>query len=317
MTKIFKTHNQQLTILRKRGLIVPTTGTPKRVLEKENYYNLINGYKELFIAVPATTTTQEQYIAGTNFSEIKALYDFDFELRMTLIKRIFRVENNIKSSIAYIFSKKYGHDNYLKLENFDLNVSPRKKVARIQEIVNLIKGIQGEIAKNVTKHESIKHYMTQHGYVPLWVLVNVLTFGTLGKFFSLMKQVDRQEVGKSFNINESALNNMIGILTLVRNKCAHDERLFDFSSKTQIATNSIHTRLGIPLNAGGQPSYGTHDLFAAIICLKLLSGPLEFKKMITEIKDTIEYFDRQLNVINIDVVLNKMGFPNNWYDIRA
>ena len=46
--KEYKTFNQQLTILRNRGLIVPTDGKPKRFLEQENYYNVINGYKDLF-----------------------------------------------------------------------------------------------------------------------------------------------------------------------------------------------------------------------------------------------------------------------------
>ena len=47
--KEYKTFNQQLTILRNRGLIVPTDGKPKRFLEQENYYNVINGYKDLFL----------------------------------------------------------------------------------------------------------------------------------------------------------------------------------------------------------------------------------------------------------------------------
>lgn len=39
--KPFKTHNQQLKILRDRGLEVPSE--KKRDLENENYYNIING----------------------------------------------------------------------------------------------------------------------------------------------------------------------------------------------------------------------------------------------------------------------------------
>ena len=46
--KPFKTWNQQLTILRKRGLEVPSNS--KRSLEKIGYYTLINGYKNLLMA---------------------------------------------------------------------------------------------------------------------------------------------------------------------------------------------------------------------------------------------------------------------------
>jgi abortive infection bacteriophage resistance protein len=46
--KPFKTHRQQIKILRDRGLIV---NSPKalRILERENYYNVINGYKDPFL----------------------------------------------------------------------------------------------------------------------------------------------------------------------------------------------------------------------------------------------------------------------------
>ena len=32
-----------------------------RILERENYYNVINGYKELFLASKATATADEAY----------------------------------------------------------------------------------------------------------------------------------------------------------------------------------------------------------------------------------------------------------------
>lgn len=49
--KPFKTHRQQLRILRDRGLTISKDGEGSkvmRVLEKENYYNVINGYKDPF-----------------------------------------------------------------------------------------------------------------------------------------------------------------------------------------------------------------------------------------------------------------------------
>lgn len=49
LDKVFKTHNQQLKILRNKGLTIKNGSKAKQILEKENYYNLINGYKDLFI----------------------------------------------------------------------------------------------------------------------------------------------------------------------------------------------------------------------------------------------------------------------------
>ena len=81
--KEYKTFNQQLTILRQRGMIVPTDGTPKRFLEQENYYNVINGYKDLFLKKDANGVPldPEEYQTNTHFKELKALFLFDRELR--------------------------------------------------------------------------------------------------------------------------------------------------------------------------------------------------------------------------------------------
>ena len=37
-----------------------------------------------------------------------------------------------------------------------------------------------------------------YGYLPLWVLNNILTLGTISKFYSLMKQNERQTISKIF-----------------------------------------------------------------------------------------------------------------------
>lgn len=48
-----------------------------RILEQENYYNVINGYKSLFLEREATDVLDEKYKEGTTFNEVYALYCFD------------------------------------------------------------------------------------------------------------------------------------------------------------------------------------------------------------------------------------------------
>lgn len=313
--KVFRTHNQQLKILRRRGLEVPKNGTPKRILEKVNYYNLINGYKDLFIDSPGTDTTEERYKQGAKFLEIYALYTFDYELKMILLSRILQIEKTLKSEIAYVFSKKYGYDNYLKISNFEIYPNSHKDYnKRLKDVTSLISNIQHDIAKHV-RNNSIKHYLTNHGYIPLWVLVNILTFGRISYFYEYMKPAERNEVARIYNIRDGELLSLIKILTLCRNKCAHDERLYNFYSRESIKDNKIHSSLGIPKNKSGTYKKGKHDLFAVLIAIKILLNKKSFKKMILEIKKSLEALDKQLSVISIDEILDKMGFPSNWIDI--
>lgn len=179
--KSYKSYRQQLNILRSRGMVIGKGSQGSRVmriLECENYYNVINGYKELFLASKATATADEAYKTGTTFDEVYALYNFDRELRNIYLKYLLKLENTFKTVIAHEFSAKYGHDNYLKIENFD-NSTERN----ISSSIKLIGDIQQEIARQMSKHHQVvTHYITEHGYIPLWVLVNVLTFGKIENF---------------------------------------------------------------------------------------------------------------------------------------
>lgn len=99
-----------------------------RILESENYYNIINGYKELFLDSKATKNTDERYKAGTTFDEVYALYNFDRELRHIYLKYLLKLENTFKTVIAHEFSAKYGYNNYLELENFYKNMKISDKI---------------------------------------------------------------------------------------------------------------------------------------------------------------------------------------------
>lgn len=314
--KQFSSHDKQLRILRKRGLDVPYSGTPKRILEKENYYNVINGYKDLFISRVATSTTPEQYKNGARFSEIFALYNFDNEIKMIFLKRILRIENNLKSEIAYYFSKTFGHDNYLKMENFELfSQGHPEHNKRLDGVIKLISGIQNDIS-NHFRHPSIKHYLLEHSYIPLWVLITILTFGRVSHFYEYMQPRERNNVARIYGVSDNDLKNLIKILSLCRNKCAHDERLYKFYNRAAINNNYIHNRLSIPKSRGGNPKKGKHDLFAVLIAIKILLGKSHFNKMVTELKGAVYTLSNELYTISIDDVLDEMGFPSNWEDIK-
>lgn len=97
--KSYKSYRQQLTILRSRGMIIGKGSQGARVmriLERENYYNIINGYKDLFLASKSTANTDEVYKTGTTFNEVYALYNFDRELRNIYLKYLLKLEDGVK-----------------------------------------------------------------------------------------------------------------------------------------------------------------------------------------------------------------------------
>lgn len=47
------------------------------------------------------------------------LSKFDGSMRIIYLENILKIENILKTLVAYYFSEEYGHDNYLKIDNFD------------------------------------------------------------------------------------------------------------------------------------------------------------------------------------------------------
>ena len=80
----YKTFDDQINILQERGLINNDIDQAKEILEIHNYYNVINGYKDLFCYTDENKN--EKFIKGTTFNEIYSLYEFDRELRTIIFK---------------------------------------------------------------------------------------------------------------------------------------------------------------------------------------------------------------------------------------
>ncbi|AJK51216.1 Abi family protein [Mycoplasma capricolum] len=122
--KEFKTFEEQIEILKSRGLIISNEQKAIEILKQENYYNIVNGYKDLFLK-KSLDNNKDIFIENTNFDELYSLFLFDRELRSILLKYILIFERDFKTTIAYNFSKKYNKNNridsYLYPENYKDN----------------------------------------------------------------------------------------------------------------------------------------------------------------------------------------------------
>ena len=106
------------------------------------------------------------------------------------------------------------------------------------------------------------------------------------------------------------------ILSNFRNLCAHEDILFDHKTQRPIPDTRFHAGLYIP-KTDGEYIYGKEDLFALIIIMKQMLSRDEFKLMINELTYEIDVLEGKLNVINIDKVLDTIGFPLNFREISC
>ena len=305
--KEHKTFNQQLTILRNRGVVVPTNGKPKRFLEQENYYNVINGYKDLFLVKDSNNlpVEPELYQEGTHFNELKALFLFDRELRILLLKYLLIFENSIKTTVAYEFSKKYPRKNaYLDIANFVDN-DPKKV---LQQISILTKTIHDKVDRT----GAIKHYIEEHGEVPLWVLVNFLTMGNIANFYNILTDSTKNIIAKfytdkyrtqnkdnTFRLSSADLSACLKVANLVRNICAHDERLYN--------VNLRNVRISQIANHFGIRRYDNKRFIVLILFLKIVLDKKDFQRLYKALRNLFNQYADEFKTVVFDDILNTMG----------
>lgn len=303
--KVFKTIQEQISILESKGLIIDDYLFTEDILIRENYF-FISGYRHLFLKSPK----DRNFIKGTTFRELYALFNFDRQVRNIVFKNLLIIENNLKSIISYQLSKKYGfrEKDYLRPENFT------KVPDKQRQLNDTLKKMKRQIRVNGAQHSATSHYLKNYGYIPLWVVVKVLSFGIVGELYTVMKREDQEEIANIYDLSIDNLLTYLPILSNYRNLCAHEDILYDHRTQKIIGDTKYHDGLDIP-TTDGEYIYGKDDLFALIIILKQLLRPEEFRLLINELSYEIDILCGKLKVINIGKVLDTMGFPRNFREI--
>ena len=303
--KVFKSIEEQVEILRNKGLVIEDDEYVKSILLRENYFFLM-GYRHSFLKKDAS----RKFIEGTSFNELYSLFMFDRAFRNIIFKNILIVENNYKSIFSYVLSGNYGYKekDYLNPSNFVQSEDKKSQVS------DLIRKLKRQYRVNGKQHGATSHYMVNYGYIPLWIGIKVISFGLMSELYSILKSEDASRIAKIYNIEVKSLEVFLPILANYRNLCAHEDILFDHFTQRTIPDNIYHHILNIP-KVDGEYVNGKNDIFALILILKHLLTPADFKLMMNEINYEIDRLKGKLVHIDVNVIYEKMGFPINYKDI--
>lgn len=304
--KTFKTLDQQINILKEKGLVINDIDFAKKVLFKENYF-FLSGYRYLFM----TKYKEKKFNDGTTFDELYSVFLFDRHIRNLMFKNILIVENNIKSITSYQLSKKYGfkEKDYLNPDNFT------KDPMREKQVYDVLGKMKRQIRVNGKQHTATQHYMFNYGYIPMWILVKVLSFGLISELYLVLKNEDKEAISNFYEIDTEEMGTYLNLLSNFRNICAHEDILYDHRTQRLISDTEFHYKLDIPKDEEGIYKFGKNDLFAMVIILKQMLEKDEFIDFLRELEYEINLLDSRVNTVPLNSILNRIGFPDNWFEI--
>ena len=105
-----------------------------------------------------------------------------------------------------------------------------------------------QIRVNAKQHTATLHYLTNYGYIPMWILVKVLSFGIVSELYNILKHEDKKEIAKYYGIEEEELSIFLPVMSNYRNLCAHEDILYNHKTQRGIPNNKYHHILNIPVN---------------------------------------------------------------------
>lgn len=273
------TINEQIKILKMRGCVIEDEIKARDTLKYINYYRLSN-YFEPF------SVSKHKYEEGTTFEKIMRVYEMDRKLRSILLAALEEVEIALRAAVSNFHALRYGALGYLNPSCYNVSHNHASFLSRVNHLI-----------ESNEEREFVRHYNAKYGgKFPLWVMMELFSFGTLAFFYKDMKTADKKELSDEYyNCSSSELDNWIFCLNELRNYCAHYNRLYGSHFPVE------------PKTPENFPVELLPDVFGYIIVMKqLFHGKENWNERV--VKPISRLLKKNADIIK----LSDLGFPEGW-----
>ena len=295
-TKPALSFDQQAQRLIDRGLLVADRAALVQCLRSVNYYRL-SAYWYPFKQIDATTG-RERFAPHTSFELIWRRYTFDRQLRLRVMDAVERVEVAVlRTRLVEQFTRLHGPFGYGDRRNFRPEFLPG-------DYARLLSDLDDEV--NRSKEEFVRRFQgkyTAEPHLPLWMAVEVMTFGQLFTFFRHMHRSEQQALAKQFDLYPPVLESWLHSLNFIRNACAHHARLWnrEIPIRPALPEKRHHPEWHTPI------TFRNDRLGAVLTLLCYLLGYIDPQH-------GWQIRLAQLFAAYPEIPLKSMGLPDNWRD---
>lgn len=287
--------DDQLSLLKSRGLTVHDEAKAKEVLGDIGYYRLGFYLFPFELTYPEIHHQTHEYKKGAKFGDAVKLYYFDFELRNLLLKYISRIEVNFRTVLTHVGSLAYQQDSIWFVN--PLYVQPAF-IAAFDRVV-----YTSSFKKNPTIKRHHKKYPGER-YAPAWKTIELMTLGENVKLYcSLLDDSLKQTISRKFGIKYiDVFENYIELVRILRNTCAHGSVLFDFKPFKRIKRG--------PANLENPEEY--MNLYGSIKVVRYLLAKVSSNRANDMMKELQVILDKYNSYPEIAVILEKCaGLPKD------
>lgn len=246
--KPYLTYDQQVNLLVSRGMAVPDREAAIDALRRIGYYRL-SAYTYVF-RPPAMdgepSRRSDSFVEGTAFDHALGLHDFDDRLRSVLLTGLQQLEVALRTRVGHELGYK---DPLAHLDPCHLDESrcdapaERPRVPGDTAYEDWRSRFDDQVSDAVKTEDFAKHHLLNYdGQMPVWVAVEVMTFGTLTRLYGLLQTAEARAVARSFSVGYRDLFlAWLRSLNILRNQCAHNARIWNRAPSYPAKKASVST----------------------------------------------------------------------------
>ena len=296
-TKTPLTLEQQADLLISRGMIGNRAQMIGR-LGVVNYYRL-SGYWFPFRAPnPADPTKPlDDFKPGTSFDEVWNRYVFDRRLRLLVMDVIERIEIAIRTRLSFYHSHAHGPFAY------GSDDAPSLPYLKQTDYGGFIGPVLSETARS--KETFVRHFQATYGdshrYLPVWMVTEIMTFGTMLTFFRGVRGSIKSNIAAAFGVHDTVLDSWLLTLNTIRNICAHHGRLWnrELGVKPLIPAQAKHPHWHVPVLVRNDRVFGVLSILK--YSLDRIAPQSHWPIRLIALLEEFPHVPRP-----------SMGFPANW-----
>lgn len=157
-------------------------------------------------------------IGSFDIEFLKRVVCVDGAIRMALLSNILTFELIFKTRLATALAGEFGPYAHLDTRPF----------ADVHRHANFLRICEKEKQRGLTTaNDYARHHLDAAGNLPVWVQLDIVSFGTISKLYENLAPCDtRREVARGFGIDHFILRSWLKTLVSVRNACAHGDVLY-------------------------------------------------------------------------------------------
>ena len=280
-----------------------------RLLERVNYYRL-SGYWHSF-RQEKDGTLLDDFKSGTRFEDIVSLYNFDVSLRQATFCALSVLEVSIKKLLAYHLGEidpliytdpnKLHPKAKLPSKTQAKKKSNKKKSNPQTEYEAWLRYYEGN--ERASRNQPfVVHNKNCYGKsLPIWVAVEVMTWGTMSHLYDISPNVVRDHVASRCGVSAPQLSSLLDALNYDRNICAHHDRFYNaglrYPKDLRLDSSTVDTQ-------GSQPG----DTYYHLLMIQYLQKSLGVGDL-SALPNVLREYPSVPSM-----PISSMGAPENWED---